>query len=354
MVATAGRHDAVTWHPGAVPAHSDRLSQGLAVVPWEAAWASALYGPDGFYRRSAPAEHFATSAQGVPGGGQLLAEAVLALARRHGCSRVVDVGCGRGELLAALRSLDAALHLTGVDVVPSPSGLEIDRWLVSPGGAALPDALSDLDGTLVLAHEWLDVVPCPVIGRDGDGVWRSVGVEADGQEHLGAALSGEELAWAQRRLGPDVHRAEVGLTRDRAAADLLSRVRSGVVVIVDYGHTAADRPAHGTLTAFREGREVRPVPDGSCDLTAHVATDSLADAVRATGRSSPTLITQREIFRALLPDADPATPVPHALARSEPTAYLRALARRGALATLTARGGLGDLWWLVAPVDPAA
>ena len=125
-------------------------------------------------------------------------------------------------------------------------------------------------------------------------------------------------------------------------------------MVVDYGHTAADRPAHGTLTAFRAGREVRPVPDGSCDLTAHVATDSLADAVRATGRPSPTLITQREIFRALLPDADPATPVPRALARSEPTAYLRALARRGALATLTARGGLGDLWWLVAPVDPAA
>ena len=35
-------------------------------------------------------------------------------------------------------------------------------WLRSPGGARLPAGLTDLDDVLVVAHEWLDVVPCTV------------------------------------------------------------------------------------------------------------------------------------------------------------------------------------------------
>ena len=40
--------------------------------------------------------------------------------------------------------------------------------------------------------------------------------------------------------------------------------------------------------------------------------------------------------------------------RADPAAFDAALARRGALAALTARGGLGDFWWVVAPVRPGA
>ena len=41
------------------------------------AWAQALYGPSGFYRQAAgPAGHFATSAQGLPGVDELLADLV--------------------------------------------------------------------------------------------------------------------------------------------------------------------------------------------------------------------------------------------------------------------------------------
>ena len=58
-------------------------------------------------------------------------------------------------------------------------------------------------------------------------------------------------------------------------SDLGSRVRRGAVLAVDYGHTVGERPADGTLTAYRAGALVVPVPDGSCDLTAHVAIDSL-------------------------------------------------------------------------------
>lgn len=311
----------------------------MDAVNWEDAWAEALYGEHGFYRRASPADHFATSVQGIPGGGELLAEAVLALARRHGCSHVVDVGAGRGELLGHLRRLDPGLRLTGVDVVGRPHGPDVD-WLVSPGGAVLPARLSGLQDCLVLAHEWLDVVPCPVVERDDQGVWRAVTVTRDGTERPGAPLEGDDLAWADRWLDADVHRAEVGRPRDLAWADLVSRVRRGLVVAVDYGHTRADRPRHGTLTGFRCGREVDPVPDGRRDLTAHVAVDSLGGHV----------LRQADILRDLL-SPDPARPPTHALARSEPTAYLRSLARRGALAALTARDGLGGFRWVLAVRD---
>lgn len=320
----------------------------MATLTWEDAWHEALYGSAGFYRRHAPADHFATSVQGVPGAGRLLAEALLALARRHRCTRVVDVGAGRGELLAALRTLDPDLALAGVDVVAAPPGLDAD-WITSPGGAELPATLRSLRDTLVVAHEWLDVVPAPVVERDDLGVWRVVTVAPDGTESLGpvlggADLAGADLAWADRWLTEDVRRAEIGRPRDQAWADLVCRVDSGVVLAVDYGHTRADRPRHGTLTGFRAGREVDPVPDGSCDLTAHVAVDSLA---AATPGLAPTVLTQAEALRDLLGDAPGRAPDP-ALARTRPTAYLEALARRGAFTALTAAGGLGGFRWVVA------
>lgn len=364
-----------SWVSGPPPSRAD--PGPAAARPWREAWQQALYGDGGFYRRSAPAAHFATSAHGIPGGGRLLAEAVRRLAADHGCTGVVDLGAGRGELLAELRDLDPELHLTGVDVVPRPEGLPCDDWLVSPGGAALPAGLQGLEDTLVLAHEWLDVVPCTVAERVSSGgdppVWRVVQVAVDSAgrawEALGPALTGEEESWARRWLGPGVQRAEIGLARDLALADLLSRVRSGLVVAVDYGHIRADRPQHGTLAGFRSGREVRPVPDGSCDLTAHVAFDAIAAAsdtatATATGTatasgttttSGTTMARQRDLLPGLLGEAGPVLPpVPHELASRDPAAYLARLARRGALARLTAPGGLGDFWWLLVGAGPVA
>ncbi len=43
-----------------------------------------------------------------------------------------------------------------------------------------------------------------------------------------------------------------------AWADLLSRVSSGAVLAVDYGHERDHRPADGTLTAYRHGAQVHP------------------------------------------------------------------------------------------------
>lgn len=312
---------------------------------WDVAWQHALYGPDGFYRRSAPADHFATSAQGLGTTGTLLAQALLELANRHGLTRIVEVGAGRGELLTGLsRALHEAAGVTarpagteliGVDIVDRPAHLPDDiGWLRSPGGARLPDELTGLAATLVVAHEWLDVVPCPVVARaPDDGRWHHVEVDAAGMERKGPLAEGADLAWLADHVPDHVQRAEVGLPRDVAHADLLARVDQGLVLAVDYGHTAATRPQGGTLTGYRDGTQVPPVPDGSCDLTAHVAVDSLgAGALR----------TQREALHDLL--GRPTLP-PHELSATQPAAYLDALGRANALATLTRPGGLGDFWW---------
>ena len=307
-------------------------------IGWREAWYGALYGPHGFYRSpSGPAGHFTTATHGPLG--PVLAGALLQLAQDEGCSHIVDVGCGRGELLAQLRRLDRDVALTGVDVVDRPRHLPPGiHWLASPGGESLPDGLDRLDGALVVAHEWLDVVPCPIAEVDDDGLLREVYVDPQtGEESHGAEIGGEERVWAARHWAATEpgQRVEIGLTRDRAWAGLLRRMRGGVAVAVDYGHRGGERPSGGTLTAYREGVVVAPVPDGSCDLTAHVAMDSL---------DHDELLDQRTALRGLGVQA--ATP-PRQLAADDPAAYLRALSHASAASSLTARGGFGDFWWAI-------
>jgi SAM-dependent MidA family methyltransferase len=308
-------------------------------TPWKQAWDQALYGESGFYRQpSGPAGHFSTATQGVPQIGEQLAGALLALMDQSGLDTFVDMACGRGELLEQVHRLRPQMLCLGVDVVARPDLSEPIGWLQSPGGERLPDELDGLTDALVFANEWLDVVPCPIAELDENGELREVLVNAStGDEKPGDALSGSSRQWCKtfwpvEDLEPG-DRVEVGETRDLAWEDLLSRLGSGLAIAVDYGHTIDSRPRQGTLTGFREGRQVLPVPDGSCDVTAHVAMDSI---------NHDELMDQRAALRQLgvsgqIPSVE--------LARTDPMAYLRGLSSASAAAALTARGGLGDFLW---------
>ncbi|MBO1766074.1 SAM-dependent methyltransferase [Allobranchiibius sp. GilTou38] len=315
----------------------------MSWTPWERAWQDALYGERGFYRSThGPAAHFATSAQGIPGGGAVLARAVVALARVHRARHILDFACGRGELLTQLSALAPDLTLTGVDVVDRPADLPQDAaWVAGPGGAQVPPGLHGLSDVLVLAHEWLDVVPCPVLQHDGRRL-RVVEIDQHGVERLGAPASAADQRWCEDNWpgwDREHSRIEVGRTRDAAYAELRGSVDSGVVVTIDYGHLRDARPDGGTLMGYRDGQACAPRPDGSTDVTAHVAMDTLG---------APRLVRQRDLFTALgiRPEA-----ADDALARTDPPAYLRSLALRSAYTALTAPGGLGDFWWSVDPVS---
>jgi SAM-dependent MidA family methyltransferase len=325
-------------------------SLGMPAVPpptsaptWKAAWDDALYGAGGFFRRESPAAHFRTSVHASP----LFAQALVRLVRAAGLDTVVDIGAGRGELLVAMHAADPGLDLLGVEIAPRPAGLpEQIAWTT-----ALPESVEGL----VVANEWLDNIPCHVVEVDGDGVRRVVHVEPrTGEESLGRPLDHGTVApglarwcdtwWPLDAVEPGT-RAEVGSSRDGAWADVVGRVTRGLALAVDYGHTRTSRPPVGSLRSYRDGAEVDLLPDGSRDVTAHVAVDAVADRVGAT------VLTQRDALHRLgVSGARPDL----GLASTDPAGYVAALATASEAAELTAAGGLGDFAWVLRTVGDVA
>ena len=321
-------------------------SLGMPAVPpptsaptWKAAWDDALYGAGGFFRRESPIAHFRTSVHASP----LFARALHRLVRGAGLDTVVDIGAGRGELLVALHAIDPELDLLGVEIAPRPADLpEAIAWTT-----ALPESVEGL----VVANEWLDNIPCHVVEVAPDGRRRVLHVEpSTGEESLGQPLTHSTVAaslaswcdtWWPLSAGETGTRAEVGSSRDAAWAEVVGRVTRGLAVAVDYGHTRAARPPFGSLRSYRDGTEVDLLPDGSRDVTAHVAVDSVVERVGGV------VLRQRDALRRL---GVSGTRPDLALATSDPTGYVAALSTASEAAELTAEGGLGDFHWLVTTV----
>jgi SAM-dependent MidA family methyltransferase len=327
-------------------------------VPWSDAMRQALYGHGGFYHRpEGPAGHFRTSvhASSLFAGAvaRLLVEVDTALGRPAQVD-LVDVGAGRGELLRDVRSLLGTsgsladrVRLTGVELAARPAGLPATvRWV-----ADLPE---DVVG-LVVANEWLDDVPVDVVELGADGPLVVLVDPVTGHETPGGPVGLQDAGWLARwwpldgaRIGD---RAEVGRLRDQAWAAAVASVQRGVAVAVDYGHLRAERVARqhaaGTLTGHRDGRAVAAVPDGSCDVTAHVAVDACAAAGVPAGAGTTRLLRQRTALRLL--GVDGRRP-PVELARTDPVTYADALAAASEAAELLDPDGLGAFWWVVQSV----
>ena len=346
------RLEAVPSHP--VERGVDPTDGGF--LPWSAAMDRALYGPEGFFRRpEGPAGHFRTSVHASP----LFAGAVLRLLRLvdralENPERIdlVDLGAGRAELLTAVldqlggpedAGLRDRLRPVAVEIAERPEGL-------AAGIEWLPRAPADVTG-LVIANEWLDNVPCDVVELGPHGP-RVVEVARDGAERLGPEPDRSQQAWLECWWpgwdgGEPGMRAELGLMRDAAWAGAVGSLARGLAVAVDYAHTADTRPRYGSLTGYARGREVPPVPDGSCDLTAHVALDACAAAASACAHWTRTLDQRTALRRLGVSGQRPEL----ALASSDPRGYIRALSRAGQAAELTDPAGLGRFSWLLQGVD---
>lgn len=310
--------------------------------PWAAAWQQALYGPDGFYRRSgAPGRHFRTAPTAAA---ELLGAAVARLAREAGCVALVDVGAGGGELLAGVRAADPRLHLTGVDVAPRPPGLDAEiAWGSEPVTPGVP--------VLLVGWELLDAQPCEVLEATAGGVLHEVLVAPDGTERLGPPATAEQLGWADLWWpGPwsPGDRVEVGIRREDLWHRLVDEVvgDQGLALAVDYDHRLGDRPAQGSLAGFRAGRRTPAVPDGRHDVTAHVALDAVAARLPGSVR-----LDQADALRRLgvIPARAEAE-----TARTDPAAYLTSLSHASRAGELLDRGGLGGFGWLLTPRGPSA
>lgn len=318
---------------------------------------AALYANDGFYRNTRPARHFSTSSHVD----RLFATALWVLLTKvdrvlDGPENldVVDVGGGGGELLCQLwqlaqtdEDLGSRVRLVGVDLASRPPDL--------PESILWRDELPTAFSGLLLANEWLDNVPVDVAERVGHGSGL-VTVNPNGDERPGGRLTDTDAAWLERWWALDKvgHRAEIGHTRDTAWAGAVKKLNAGLALAIDYGHLRADRPTQGSLTGYRLGRQQRPIPDGSCDITAHVAFDSVAAAGRnalGAGAAEPILVSQREALRAL--GVRGGRP-PRGLASTHPATYLQALGQATHAAELLDSAGLGGFFWLGQPVGLGA
>lgn len=317
---------------------------------------TALYGPDGFFTRpgaAGPGGHFRTSAHATAlfaGLLRPLLARVDAALGRPDPFQLVDVGAGRGELLLEIArsyrdDFGGRLRPIAVELAGRPVEL--------PAGVAWTDRVPDRITGLLLATEWLDNVPVDVVEAGPDGIRYVLTDDSPGE-----AVSETDAAWLARWYPPlpPGARAEVGITRDHAWAAALAHVERGVALAVDYGHLRDGRPLDGTLTGYRDGRQVPPRADGTTDVTAHVAMDSVADAgAVALGARSPggypyRLMSQRKALKAL--GAGGNRP-PLSLAASDPAGYVRALARASEEGELLDAAGLGGHWWLVQAIGVA-
>jgi SAM-dependent MidA family methyltransferase len=319
-------------------------------MTWRRAMYASLYGPSGFYARGErPARHFRTSVHTSPRYADAVA-AVLELVDvalgRPSRLDMVDVGAGGGELLGQVCAavgpgLASRVTAHAVEIAPRPAGLDPRiRWC-----REMPTKITGL----VMASEWLDNVPLDVAELTPAGprlvqVDHVTGAERPGSPPVEADLAWLDAWWPLRSAGD---RAEIGRPRCEAWAAVIRRVERGLAVAADYGHTRGARPLCGTLTGYLDGRAVPPVPDGSRDITAHVALDACAEAGRAAGAEATVLTTQRQALRALgvrgrLP--------PLALADRYPAGYAEALCQASQEAELLDPAGLGGFGWLVQSV----
>lgn len=277
-------------------------------VSWSAAWEQSALGPHGFYR-SAAGHAERTFATHVTTGTVVARRIVMhsaarleALLSSHDNVVVTDLGAADGTLIAQLMSalperIGERVRWRAIDVRPRPVGIdERVAWIE----ADVRDVASRLDPVpgLVVAHELLDDVPCDILEIDDHGARRIVLVDpSSGREELGPST---DDAAGCRRLDLDpvgidewcdrwwprrepAARVEVGRSRDAAWAMVAALASDGLAIAVDYAHVAAERSAGvwdgGTLAGYRDGRLASAVPDGSRNITAHVALDSCAAAV---------------------------------------------------------------------------
>ncbi len=318
---------------------------------WSDAMAAALYGPGGFYLTNSPEAHFRTSVSASPLLASSIVPLVVAVDLALDSPRrldIVDMGAGDGSLLLALQralpsDLARRVNPIAVELRPRPSRLpaEVD-WTQAP-----PNSLTGL----VIASEYLDNVPCDVVEVADDGSLRQMLVNpTTGDQSLGPPLDANQRDWVER-WWPVIEpgeRAEIGSTRDHAWAQLVGSLTRGLAVAIDYGHLRVERTAGaypaGSLAGYRDGRQVAPRPDGTCDITAHVAMDACQQAGLDAGATSSALLRQAVALRALGLDARRP---PIELAHSDAPAYVEGLSRASHATELLDPASLGSFWWLL-------
>jgi SAM-dependent MidA family methyltransferase len=328
----------------------------------------ALYHPEyGYYtratRRSGRAGDFFTSVDVGSTFGELLELQLAEMAEFvPGPFDLVEAGAGNGQLsadiLRAARqrhpSLHARvrLHLVEASTAPRTAQTTVlgdDSHLLA--SSSLPESF---EGVLV-ANELLDAMPVhQVVMRSGglrevyvDSTDERRGADGHGLTLREGPLSTSALADYLDRLGIVLKpgwKAEINLSAVRWIRDVARRLRRGFVILIDYGHEAAElysaTHALGTLTTFSGHKTSDPgslIPawlsrPGEQDITTHVDFTSIRDAAESAGLATLGFLDHTYFLLGLL----------DARALENPASSVEQLKQRLALKTLLLPGGLGS------------
>lgn len=256
-----------------------------------------LYGSGGYFRsdvlRSQRAGDFLTSPEVSPLFGTTLTRA--AEAERHrvgGPFTVVEAGAGSGSLLQPLvESMEPPPdRVIAVEVSPAAQRALIERV----PGVEVVESFDAVPGEVlgvILANELLDNLPAALAVRHGRS-WRerAVGSRAGALAWVEVEARDEVARWASTHGGrvPEGGQVEVQLEAGRWLVEALRRLRSGGVIVIDYGDTAEGlehRRPEGTVRTYRD-HHLGPDPltdPGSTDVTMDVNFTALASVAAEHG-----------------------------------------------------------------------
>ena len=284
----------------------------------------ALYDPDGGYYRSAEAHpgragDFLTAPELHPIFGDAVAAQLAEVWERLDRPdpfTVAEHGAGTGALAeAVLRRLDRSgsallgvVRYIPVEIEPRRVTTFTDRLAAAGFGDRMGFAVTGPFTGVVLANEVLDALPVHRIAlRDGRVMERFVGIDDRGAfgdvwgEPSTPAIAGR-LADEGIQL-EEGQSAEVSLAIDRWIADAVELLERGLLLLFEYGASAADlydpvRRPHGTLRAFARHRLVDDVYAhlGRQDLTTHVDLTAVDAAARLAGLAAVGRTSQTEFL----------------------------------------------------------
>ena len=273
---------------------ADRLRstiQSDGPMPFEEFMTACLYDPEGGFFATGPLRStkdgdFLTSPEVSPWFGRMLARLVTAEQRRTGADpfHVVEAGAGSGSLMRSLietltpdAGFKACYEFYAVEASPAARAAVEGVAGVERVHESLDDLPEEFDG-VIIANELLDNLPVALAIRSGDGwVERWVGATDERFGFVTAEVRPDVAAWCEAYAGtvPEGGMVEVQLAAAEWVRAALGRIRSGALVIVDYGGTAEElepRRTQGTLRTYRS-HHLGPDPllePGATDVTVDV------------------------------------------------------------------------------------
>jgi SAM-dependent MidA family methyltransferase len=281
----------------AIRAEIDTTSSGS--IPFARLMELALYHPQhGYYlsgsNRTGRAGDFFTSVNVGDCFGMLLA-AHAAEAPGH---TIIEQGANDAQL-----AIDILRHSPTetryIIIEPSATNRQIQKENLSTAGytsqiqilPALSDITQPVDG-IFLSNELLDAFPVHRIRYDGIR-WEEIHVNRDFTETL-HSIQNQQLTTATLEIPTDLpagYTTEINLAADHWITQAAKVLKSGLITIIDYGHTSdayyAPSRITGTLRCYHnhQAHEDPYAAIGHTDITAHLNFTRLKNAAEKEGLS---------------------------------------------------------------------